>query len=144
MAPIATPVAPVPEMAQAPLKSTNTATSSMTPSTLLGVSTGPRPEAVRAHGIYFDLSDGRTIIDGVGGAAVASIGMGHPDVIKAMTKQATEMGFAYHQLLATSPAEELSAWLVAKSKGVFAAAAFLNSGKSSAFSRTFTAEEAHV
>lgn len=46
------------------------------------------PVAVAAQGIYFDLEDGRRIIDAVGGAAVACIGSGHPTVVEAIREQA--------------------------------------------------------
>jgi E3 ubiquitin-protein ligase TRIP12 len=45
------------------------------------------PVVVSAEGIYYNLEDGRRIIDGVGGAAVACIGNGHPKVIQAMKDQ---------------------------------------------------------
>ncbi|KZP03344.1 hypothetical protein FIBSPDRAFT_879547 [Athelia psychrophila] len=46
------------------------------------------PVAVAAQGIYFDLEDGRRIMDGVGGAAVACIGSAHPVVVEAIREQA--------------------------------------------------------
>lgn len=45
------------------------------------------PVAVNSEGIYYDLEDGRKIIDGVGGAAVACVGNGHPKVVQAMKDQ---------------------------------------------------------
>lgn len=45
------------------------------------------PVARSAHGMYMELEDGRTVIDAVGGAAVACIGNGHPTVTKAMKDQ---------------------------------------------------------
>lgn len=45
------------------------------------------PTAVSAQGIYVTLANGQRIIDGVGGAAVACIGNGHPVVIKAIKDQ---------------------------------------------------------
>lgn len=45
------------------------------------------PVTVSAEGIYYNLEDGRRLIDGVGGAAVACIGNGHPKVIQAMKDQ---------------------------------------------------------
>jgi adenosylmethionine-8-amino-7-oxononanoate aminotransferase len=49
------------------------------------------PVAVSAHGIYVTLSDGREIIDGCGGAAVACIGQGHSAVQKAIGEQADKL-----------------------------------------------------
>jgi adenosylmethionine-8-amino-7-oxononanoate aminotransferase len=45
------------------------------------------PIAVSGKGIYITLEDGRTVIDGVGGAAVACIGNGHPEPVKAIKEQ---------------------------------------------------------
>lgn len=52
------------------------------------------PVARSAHGIYVELEDGRTIIDGVGGAAVACIGNGHPAVVQAIKDQVEKMSCA--------------------------------------------------
>lgn len=49
------------------------------------------PVARAAHGLYVDLGDGRRIMDGVGGAAVACIGNGHPEVIKAIKDQVDKL-----------------------------------------------------
>lgn len=45
------------------------------------------PVAVSGEGIYLTLEDGRTIIDGVGGAAVNCIGNTHPVVVQAIKDQ---------------------------------------------------------
>ena len=49
------------------------------------------PIAKAAEGPYYYLEDGRKVIDGVGGAAVTSIGNGHPKVIQAIKDQADKM-----------------------------------------------------
>ena len=49
------------------------------------------PVAVSAQGIYVELEDGRRGIDGVGGAAVACIGNGNPEVIKTISDQVNQM-----------------------------------------------------
>jgi len=46
-------------------------------------------------GIYVTLEDGREIIDAVGGAAVACIGNGHPEVIQAIKDQADKLSCRY-------------------------------------------------
>lgn len=43
--------------------------------------------AVRGDGIYYDLEDGRRLIDGIGGSAVSCLGTSHPKVIAAMKEQ---------------------------------------------------------
>lgn len=49
------------------------------------------PVAVSAKGIYVTLEDGTTVIDAVGGAAVACIGNGHPKVVQAIKDQADKV-----------------------------------------------------
>lgn len=99
-------------------------------SALLYSATAAPLKAVHAEGIYMTLEDGRTIIDGVGGAAVASLGMGNPEVVEAMMAQVTKMGYSYHQLVGNDPSEELSRFLVERSRGALHATAFLSSGAS--------------
>jgi adenosylmethionine-8-amino-7-oxononanoate aminotransferase len=53
------------------------------------------PVAVGAEGIYLDLEDGRRIIDGVGGAAVACIGNSHPAVKQAIKDQLDRVSCMY-------------------------------------------------
>ena len=45
------------------------------------------PTAVRASGINIELEDGSQVIDAVGGAAVACLGMGNQKVMDAITSQ---------------------------------------------------------
>ena len=49
------------------------------------------PIAKSAEGPYYILEDGRKVIDGVGGAAVTSIGNGHPKVVQAIKDQVDKM-----------------------------------------------------
>ena len=49
------------------------------------------PIAVSAKGIRIYLDDGKELIDGAGGAAVAAVGMGHPKIVKAVQDQAAAM-----------------------------------------------------
>ena len=90
---------------------------------------GPKPRAVSANELTLKLEDGRVLLDGCGGAAVACLGMGNQEIIDAMTAQASKMSYAYHQLVDNPPAEELGAWLCDRSEGAFVCAAFLNSGE---------------
>ena len=45
------------------------------------------PVARSAEGSYVTLEDGRVLLDAVGGAAVACIGNGHPEVVNAIKEQ---------------------------------------------------------
>jgi adenosylmethionine-8-amino-7-oxononanoate aminotransferase len=56
-------------------------------SAILGRVTWKLPIAIAGEGIYIDLQDGRRLVDGVGGAAVAAIGNGNPTVKQAIKDQ---------------------------------------------------------
>ncbi|KAJ6577994.1 pyridoxal phosphate-dependent transferase [Mycena capillaripes] len=86
------------------------------------------PLAVNAEGIYFDLEDGRRIVDGIGGAAVACIGSGHPAVVAAIREQAGKVNFTFHTQLTNSPAELLAKDIISRSKGAFALCGFVAGG----------------
>jgi adenosylmethionine-8-amino-7-oxononanoate aminotransferase len=45
------------------------------------------PTAVRASGINIELEDGSQVIDAIGGAAVACLGMGNQRIMDAITNQ---------------------------------------------------------
>ncbi|KAE9398555.1 hypothetical protein BT96DRAFT_957548 [Gymnopus androsaceus JB14] len=77
------------------------------------------PVATNAEGIYIDLEDGRRLIDGVGGASVACIGMSHPKVIKAIKDQVDRVPYVYNMQLSNEPAEKLAEILIKSSNGAF-------------------------
>lgn len=104
------------------------------------------PIAVSAEGIYIDLQDGRRIIDAVGGAAVSSIGSGHPAVKQALIDQIEKFSCkcainihdvantkvaadVYSMQLTNGPAEELGQFLVDTSNGAFALCGILSGGR---------------
>lgn len=60
---------------------------SLKPSSILHRTPWRPPIAESAKGSYVTLEDGRVLLDAVGGAAVACIGNGHPDVVQAMKDQ---------------------------------------------------------
>lgn len=59
------------------------------------------PVAVSAEGIYITLEDGRTVIDSVGGAAVACIGNGNPSVKQAIKDQVEKVSCMSYLLVMT-------------------------------------------
>jgi adenosylmethionine-8-amino-7-oxononanoate aminotransferase len=71
------------------------------------------PVAASAQGILIRDSQGKTYIDACGGAAVSSLGHGHPDVIEAMHRQIDRCAYAHTGFFTTDAAEELAARLVA-------------------------------
>lgn len=86
------------------------------------------PIALAAEGIYIDLEDGRRVIDGVGGAAVACLGNSHPTVMQAIKDQVDKVSYVYNMQLSNQPAEELAKRLVDTSNGAFALCGFASGG----------------
>jgi len=72
------------------------------------------PVAVAASGVTVRDSSGKTYIDASGGAAVSSLGHGHPHVIAAMHRQIDACAYAHTAFFTTEVAEELAAKLVSK------------------------------
>ncbi len=70
------------------------------------------PVAVGGDGIYLLDSHGKTYIDACGGAAVSSLGHGHPDVIAAMQAQIGRCAYAHTGFFTTDVAERLADCLV--------------------------------
>jgi adenosylmethionine-8-amino-7-oxononanoate aminotransferase len=66
------------------------------------------PLALSGEGIFIRDSNGKTIIDGSGGAAVACLGHGHPRVLEAMRRQQEALCYAHTALYSCEPAEELA------------------------------------
>jgi adenosylmethionine-8-amino-7-oxononanoate aminotransferase len=81
------------------------------------------PVAVGGEGIYLRDSQGKTYIDASGGAAVSSLGHGHPDLTAAMHRQIDRCAYAHTAFFTTEVAEELADRLVARApagvKGVY-------------------------
>jgi adenosylmethionine-8-amino-7-oxononanoate aminotransferase len=72
------------------------------------------PVAVGASGVTIRDSSGRIYIDASGGAAVSSLGHGHPHVIAALHRQIDQCAYAHTAFFTTEAAEELAAKLVAQ------------------------------
>lgn len=80
---------------------------------------GTLPKAVRGEGIYLYDSDGKSYLDGSGGAAVSCLGHSDPDVISAIKTQLDSLDFAHTGFLTSDPAEDLASRLVAHApKGI--------------------------
>ena len=81
------------------------------------------PVAVGGTGVWLVDSEGRSYLDASGGAAVSSLGHGHPDVIAAMHRQIDRCAYAHTGFFTTEVAEELADHLVANApdgiKGVY-------------------------
>jgi len=86
------------------------------------------PVAASAQGILIHDSQGNTYIDACGGAAVSSLGHGHPDVIEAMHRQIDRCAYAHTGFFTTEAAEELADRLVATAPSGIDAAYFVSGG----------------
>lgn len=83
-------------------------------SRILHRSIGPDlPRAVAGQGIWITDAEGRRYIDGSGGAAVTSLGHGHPEVLDAMRRQMDAIAYAHTSFFTTDVAESLADRLIA-------------------------------
>ena len=64
-------------------------------------------------GLYLYLSNGQTILDATGGAAVACLGHGHPRIKQAVAAQMDTISYVHSLFFSTAAAEELCRFLVA-------------------------------
>lgn len=86
------------------------------------------PVAVGASGVTIRDSSGRIYIDASGGAAVSSLGHGHPHVIAAMHHQIDQCAYAHTAFFTTEAAEELAARLVAQAPAGIASVYLVSGG----------------
>lgn len=86
------------------------------------------PIATRGEGIYLFTEDGRRIIDGSGGAAVACLGHGNRQVAEAIGRQAATMAYAHTGTFSNRPAEELAEIILHDEPGGLTRAWFCSSG----------------
>jgi adenosylmethionine-8-amino-7-oxononanoate aminotransferase len=70
------------------------------------------PTAVRGEGCYIFDAEGRTFLDGSGGAAVSCLGHSDPEVRAAIHAQLDRLAFAHTGFFTSGPAEELADLLV--------------------------------
>ena len=86
------------------------------------------PVALRGEGIFLYDRDGRQVIDGSGGAAVACLGHGHRQVIAAIKAQLDQLAYAHTALFSCESAEALADLLVGHAPGGLTQAWFCSSG----------------
>ena len=70
------------------------------------------PVAASAQGMWIRDAEGRCYLDASGGAAVSSLGHGHPDVIAAMHAQIDRLAYAHTSFFTTDVAEALADELI--------------------------------
>jgi adenosylmethionine-8-amino-7-oxononanoate aminotransferase len=66
------------------------------------------PVATAGEGVYLFDSDGRRYLDASGGAAVSSLGHGHPAVVDAIERQLHRLEYAHTSFFTSVPAEMLA------------------------------------
>jgi adenosylmethionine-8-amino-7-oxononanoate aminotransferase len=86
------------------------------------------PLATRGEGIFLYGPDGRAIIDGSGGAAVACLGHGNARVNAAIAAQLAKVAYVHTALFSNAAAEELADVLLADEPGGLSHAFFVSSG----------------
>jgi adenosylmethionine-8-amino-7-oxononanoate aminotransferase len=86
------------------------------------------PLATRGDGIYLYTEDGRAVIDGSGGAAVACLGHGNARVNAAIAAQLARVAYVHTALFSNAAAEELADVLLADEPGGLSHAFFVSSG----------------
>lgn len=64
--------------------------------------------ATRGEGMYLYDADDKQYLDMSGGAAVSCLGHGHPDIVRAVQKQAEKLAFAHTAFFTNEPQEELA------------------------------------
>lgn len=70
------------------------------------------PVGTSGAGVYLTDKQGKTYLDGSGGAAVSCLGHSDPDVIEAIKSQLDSMAYAHNSFLTSEPAEQLADILV--------------------------------
>ncbi|MGZ8321325.1 MAG: aspartate aminotransferase family protein [Telluria sp.] len=86
------------------------------------------PVAASASGMLVHDTDGNTYIDASGGAAVSSLGHGHPDVLAEMHRQIDSNAYAHTSFFTTGVAEELAARLAANAPAGLSSVYFVSGG----------------
>ena len=72
------------------------------------------PAAVRAEGMYVHDNAGCRYLDMSGGAAVSSVGHGHPKVVSAVQEQVSILAFAHTAFFTNEPQEQLASRIAAR------------------------------
>jgi adenosylmethionine-8-amino-7-oxononanoate aminotransferase len=84
--------------------------------------------AVGGAGMFIHMADGRTILDGSGGAAVSCLGHGNQRVADAITQQLGRVAYVHTGLFTNAAAEELAEFVLDGNPGGLTHAYFCSSG----------------
>jgi len=89
-------------------------------------------------------TNGKSYLDASGGAAVSSIGHGHPKVVAAIKKQVDEIAYAHTSFFTSKPAEDLADWLIARAPEGFGRVAFVSGGSEAVEGAVKLTRQVHV
>ena len=102
------------------------------------------PTVASGKGVRLVDTKGKSYIDASGGAAVSSIGHGHPKVVAAIKQQADEIAYAHTSFFTSKPAEELADWLIARAPEGFGRVAFVSGGSEAVEGALKLTRQVHV
>ena len=100
----------------------------MAPSVLYTKLDTTPPSIVNSSGHYLYTSDGRSIFDASGGAAVACLGHNDPRVNKAVMKQLEKTAYVYSPFFTVPAAEEIASFLTESTGGKMSRVFIVSSG----------------
>lgn len=86
------------------------------------------PLALRAQGPYVFDAQGKAYLDGSSGAAVTSIGYGHPKVLAAIQEQINSLAYVHSGFFTTEISEKLATYLSEQAPGDLEYCYFLSGG----------------
>ncbi|CBF71764.1 hypothetical protein AN6930.2 [Aspergillus nidulans FGSC A4] len=86
------------------------------------------PEVIHSRGNYLHTSDGRTIFDASGGAAVACLGHNEPQVKQAIMAQLDKVAYIYSPFFTVPAAEEIATFLTESTGGAMSKVFIVSSG----------------
>lgn len=89
---------------------------------------GKLPVISHGEGMYLHDSEGRTYLDGCGGAAVSCLGHSDPDVTQAIVDQLHRVPFAHTAFFTSEAAETLADRLIEKAPGTLDRVYFVSGG----------------
>jgi adenosylmethionine-8-amino-7-oxononanoate aminotransferase len=102
------------------------------------------PTVAGGKGVRLVDTNGKSYLDASGGAAVSSIGHGHPKVVAAIKQQADEVAYAHTSFFTSKPAEELADWLIARAPEGFGRVAFVSGGSEAVEGALKLTRQVHV
>jgi len=102
------------------------------------------PVITRAEGVYLYDDRGKRYLDACGGAMVASIGHGVPEIADAIAEQAKKVAYVNGTAFTTQPVERLADALAARAPAGVDKAYFLSSGSEAVEAALKLARQYHV